>query len=368
MGSRAHYVIIEDGRHRNLYSQWGAHEIDLDLLPGPGSALRFARAQHPVEAWTDAEMCDGAALFDLDTRTLLWFGHCGGDPAVRAAALATLHRTWPGWTVEWAYNGLMDVAARVGTDPAAIRTPRAMPVADDLRTPEDFHAAFPQMRLNPETYPPGSLLPRELPLGPIGLREAPPDQPWDSILLTVRRDGRVSAYDVDGTPAIIAENGAERVFEYVSSWTPVTRLPRVPAAGVHLDADARRAGVWTSYMDLLGEPSMSAALWPSWRWELWQDRPHEQLERCDGAVEVPAPDLCAGFDRLSERFAEHQEGGSALEGISMLLSVVGGLRAAAEEQGAELRSDTGAAMLHRPIDLEEHERKAAEAAIEEVRP
>ncbi|MEO3892344.1 hypothetical protein [Nonomuraea sp. B5E05] len=50
MGSRAQYATMQDGTFGLYYSQWGAYQLELDLLPGPEPATRFARRQREVSS------------------------------------------------------------------------------------------------------------------------------------------------------------------------------------------------------------------------------------------------------------------------------------------------------------------------------
>jgi hypothetical protein len=134
MGSRAQYAIVQDGTLQLYYSQWGAHELELDLLPGPEPATRFARRQREQSSWMWELECEGACLIDHDERRLLLFGHCGGDQSYRLAALATLARTWPGWRVEWDCGGLRQIQRAAG-HPAAVTGRLPLCLADDRFLP-----------------------------------------------------------------------------------------------------------------------------------------------------------------------------------------------------------------------------------------
>ncbi|CAM3733926.1 hypothetical protein GCM10009799_00930 [Nocardiopsis rhodophaea] len=367
VGSRAHYVIKEGRHHRVFYSQWGGDDIELDLIPGPDAALRFAERQHAAEGWVDEVMCDGAALLDREERRLLWFGFCRDDSSYRAAVLRVLERTWAGWRVEWAHNGLADLLAALGEDTEQVLAPRELPVPEDLRTPEEFMAAMPGFTFNPEIYPPGSQLPATLPLGPFPIEEfTEADASGSPRLVTVRSGGEVRAYASSSGVAAIIENGLHAL-DTLATWTPVTRLARMPISGVHLDADARTAGVWTGRV-LYQEPLRSADAWPGWKWEVWGDDYSEQLRRADGAVDVPEPDVPAALDRLGARFEEHQKGGgAAASGIMTLLTITSALRGAAANNGLEAQVNDDNAFLHRPMELTAAECAAVRAAIADCR-
>ncbi|MFW6722979.1 hypothetical protein ACHZ98_22990 [Streptomyces sp. MAR4 CNY-716] len=75
MGDRADYVLVRGGDRRLHYSRWGATGVDVQLLPGAGSATRFIAAQREMarDAWLDEVWCEGAALVDHDAHELLLF-------------------------------------------------------------------------------------------------------------------------------------------------------------------------------------------------------------------------------------------------------------------------------------------------------
>jgi hypothetical protein len=65
MGHRAHYVIVQDGSWDLYFSQWGASDLDLDLLPGPDFALRFIDCSFAgdsgLQSWGGKRTCRVAA-------------------------------------------------------------------------------------------------------------------------------------------------------------------------------------------------------------------------------------------------------------------------------------------------------------------
>ncbi len=137
MGSRAHYVIKENGSWDRRYSQWGAHSLDLDLLPGPDAATRFARAQRAVDRWMYEPDCEGAALIDRDENRLLWYSYCHGDADHRAAVLAVMAHTWQGWRVQWAHGELGDILDALGEPRRAappLESPFGAPVSESVAT------------------------------------------------------------------------------------------------------------------------------------------------------------------------------------------------------------------------------------------
>ena len=49
MGHRVQYLIKSGGSRTGYYSQWGGLTLELDLLAGPETALRFVRGQRAVD-------------------------------------------------------------------------------------------------------------------------------------------------------------------------------------------------------------------------------------------------------------------------------------------------------------------------------
>ncbi|MEU6717054.1 hypothetical protein ABZ897_36810 [Nonomuraea sp. NPDC046802] len=319
MGSRAHYVTLQDGAFELYYSQWGAHRLELDLLPGPEPATRFARRQREDRSWMWEDECDGACLIDHDERRLLFFCRCDGDQSYRLAALATLARTWPDWRVEWAYDGLQQIQVAVG------------------------HAA--------EITPSSS-----------GAPEA--GREWCEVLATVIHQGRTQAYLVNSAKSVIGY-GASALDGYRSAWPTITSCPEKVVAGVHLDLDDRTAGVWTT-STLCGALLDVGQWWPGWHWSNWEDRSAEQARRVAGALTVPEPDLAKGLRALTAEFDQHQDVDSATSSASLLLGFIDLLTAGARSSGLQVQVQTNNAFTHRPMDLTSEEKALVHAAITDV--
>ena len=116
VGSRANFVLVDDRGWRLFFAKSAAQDIDRLLAPGPGCARRFIEAQRecaPDEGWLDDRWCEGAALIDNTRRRLLFFTELYGVEQLRAC-VALVGRTWPGWTVEWAFGGLANLTSYLG--------------------------------------------------------------------------------------------------------------------------------------------------------------------------------------------------------------------------------------------------------------
>jgi hypothetical protein len=128
MGSRANYVITENGRHDLYYSHWGAQRVGRDFFFGPDVALATVRATKPCEPpWGDGLLDDvwaeGGAVVDVDARRLrLWGGEdIAFDARERELWLELLTLSWPGWEVAWADRGIFDLADQLGVPHADVR-------------------------------------------------------------------------------------------------------------------------------------------------------------------------------------------------------------------------------------------------------
>ena len=140
MGSRANYVIVEDGLTGIYYAQWGALTVARELLAGPEAAMAFARGQRTDMGLMDNVFADGGMLLDSDRRTLLFWcdGKIGHFPYLRRVLLPVLRALWPDWSVDWATQGVVDVARYLGRDPAryvfADRYSGSFPYVGDVET------------------------------------------------------------------------------------------------------------------------------------------------------------------------------------------------------------------------------------------
>lgn len=111
MGSRANYVLIEDGQAHLFYSNGEACAIPSIMLTGPESTAKFIRdleIEDQLLAWYWA---DGGILLDQDHRHALFWGgnHINVKPFLRRPLLADLAQRWPGWQVEWSQRGQADL-------------------------------------------------------------------------------------------------------------------------------------------------------------------------------------------------------------------------------------------------------------------
>lgn len=124
MGQRASYAVIDGGSISIYYSHWGAPSIPDHLLAGPDGMLAYIRSLVASDKPLDDVWAEGAVLLNGDHRHLLFWG--GEDiaiaPHLRRGLLPVLRALWPGWSVEWATYGIVDVARGIDVDPSIVVT------------------------------------------------------------------------------------------------------------------------------------------------------------------------------------------------------------------------------------------------------
>ncbi|WP_285552735.1 hypothetical protein [Actinoplanes regularis] len=269
MGSRVHYVVVREGQVRNSIFGGGAGlGLDYHFAVGPELVLSWLdereKAADPLSdrpEWLGDSLCEGGVLLDVDKRLMLvfsempWLDSAEWAYAWRLAMLDGWSRTWPGWRIEWAYDGLADLARYVGADPEPLH---------DLDPPED-----------------------------------PPTEVGDAgYLVTV--DDR--SWALPGYADAPWEHGP-RLLELLDRREPTTALGHVPLGGLHLDAARRHARLWT-IRPLCGARERWARLWPGWELSFHADRYPAGL---------PVPDPREALAELAERVDEYWAPGQAEE-------------------------------------------------------
>ncbi|MFF5233309.1 hypothetical protein [Dactylosporangium sp. NPDC000521] len=260
MTAQATYVTVREGRVTVAHNDVGAYEILEISVLGPEVLTRFLDAWQqldPWDEWTDDDCAEGGLLVDFDQRVLMMFSIHRG-PALRAAYLDAVTRTWPGWHVRWAYDGIADLIDHVGGDVSQIR-----------REPSEPEALYWCDRT---------------------------DRMQLRYVVTI---GDTQAYGLAWNAFDPWWVGAGLV-EQLRPADRITTAAIVPEAGMHLNPVTREAGVWSAVRPLRGLAEHWPRLWPDWTLQLWDDRSSEQLRRCAGSVTFPAAEPL-GPGRLAER-------------------------------------------------------------------
>lgn len=125
MGSRANAVVVNGGNRHVYYSHGAAQTLDALAFYGPEFLLeevqgwRDGRESNPDwdgEWWLDNAFAEGGCCIDLDNKYLLLYG--GDDAECDVLWLETylklLRYAWRGWTVEWSWGELGQIARYAG--------------------------------------------------------------------------------------------------------------------------------------------------------------------------------------------------------------------------------------------------------------
>ena len=262
MGSRANLLIVENGAYRLFYSHWCAQTIQRELFWGPKHAVEFIRIQREVDksGWLDEIWAEGAAVVDLDKRSLLFFGgeSIDFDVPFRRVYLECLAKAWHPWTVRWAHEGIASIADYVKYPRSNVIVPPKQPSRLALRTTTDG---------------------------------------WFSTVLSIRwSDTLMRFYPLLGFPHLYllqgpwlldegkADDGLARMW-----WEEHTEFKNtLPIGGFHLDVPAKSLEYW----DVRSAPSIAnyvADAWPGWSVRWHRDRYESQLECTEGLLQFPRP-------------------------------------------------------------------------------
>lgn len=236
MGSRVNYVVVRDGKHM-LYAQGGGagYGIDYHFAPGPDVVLRWLAnaGDYVSDEWFDDVMCEGGVLIDVDNRVLLLFNTPFNRVAYRAAMLQAYAQTWPGWDIRWAYDGIGDLMAYIGVDPAPVRDDHGPELSDR--------------------------------------NEFEPDDEVSAIVTIRGADDKVRIYGLNPDAAWRRWRMGPNLVDWVASGRVLPETADgVPTAGLDLDPYTRHAGLW-SVEPLWGLREQWADLWPGWTLEFWED-------------------------------------------------------------------------------------------------
>ncbi|MEU8004648.1 hypothetical protein AB0B66_26105 [Catellatospora sp. NPDC049111] len=294
MGSRPNHAVIRDGSHTLYFPGDAGDGLDYLLAPGPDVVLRWLDGQ-TGDRWPADPRCPAGVLIDPARQVLLLFATALGDYAYRAAVLDAFTRTWSGWQIHWAYDGLADLAEHTGADPAAAALPLETP-----RLPRyDGHDP-------------------ELPL---------------AALVTVAGEHGCRAYGL--SPDLAAEQpfrAGPGLVDWLAGGEPLEWCDEIPSAGLHLDPATRTAGLW-SVQPLHGLREQWPVLWPGWTLDFWGDAYTRQVALCPDVLdEVPQVQVEPGLRELARCLVDRWPVRSALAEAGLdvdrlHVQDVGGMRA-----------------------------------------
>ncbi|MEU9240569.1 hypothetical protein [Streptomyces sp. NPDC048385] len=273
MGARAQYVVVEDGAWQRYYSHWAASRLVDDLLTGPAAATRCFRASQEIDEWLNDVWCEGAALVDHDRRVLLWFAFVDSW-ADHLAARAVLARTWTGWDVRFAHDGMGDLTHHLDLGRDLTRPPGWF---------ETFEASWFSDTANTE---PCSVVSLRLP------------------------DGSVRAWGSAREPIEHVADGPGLIDLLVASQaTPP--LADMPYGGVHFDPQARTVSLW-AVQTVAGIHDWPLPGWENWVLNFRGDDHTQQAGLLPADFPFPQPPLAAALRRLSDGLGTPPTGGAEL--------------------------------------------------------
>jgi len=144
MGQRANLIVKSEGKVEIYYTHHRANTLDKDLFWGPQYALGFIRSQQKLtnEELLDEIWAEGGAVMDCDQKKLLWFGgeDVTSDVPLRRVHQSLMRHLWAGWQIEWAYEGVADIARETGRSNGEVLCDRAF---DPLNLEQIFHPKHP---------------------------------------------------------------------------------------------------------------------------------------------------------------------------------------------------------------------------------
>ncbi|MFJ1805624.1 MULTISPECIES: hypothetical protein [unclassified Streptomyces] len=261
MGARAQYVVVENGAWQRYYSHWAANRVVDDLLPGPAAATRCFRANRELDEWLDDVWCEGAALVDHDRRILLWFAFADSW-SDHLAARAVLARTWPGWDVRFAHDGMGDLTHHLG-------------LGRDLTRPPGWFETF----------------------EPSWFADTENSEPWSVVSLRLP-DGSVRAWGSGREPIEHVADGPGLIDLLVaSSATPP--LTDMPYGGVHFEPQARAVSLW-AVQTVAGIHNWPLSGWENWVLDFRGDDHTQQAGLLSADFPFPQPPLVAALRRLGD--------------------------------------------------------------------
>lgn len=240
---------MRNGSRRVYYSHGAAEHMDALAFFGPEHVVAEITSSwddgrwdddDDFEWWLDDAWADGGCCVDLDRRHLILYGGDGVmcDALWLETYLRLLPYTWPGWTFEWSWGELTQIAryARVGRDGLdRMRSGYREQIHVD-------HARYARTLLN------------------VGKGR------FASSTISAARDGRVgAAFTNEGWPEVMLELEGDigRVVEDLPTEGLVYDCDEFLLGGLHLDFDRREVRIWRMW-------GTNNALEPPAHWSDWK--------------------------------------------------------------------------------------------------
>ena len=260
MGHRANLLLVDETGYKLFYCHWCGKSIPEDVFWGVQYAVPFIKQQREVndgDGWLDDVWAEGGVLVDTSRHTLiLWGGESlSYDIPLRRLYLELLQEVWSVWKVQWAHDGILDLAKYVGV-------PRDRVVSTTLeRTP-------------------------------IETLDPPQQLDWTSAVASfVLEDGTLRLFPLPNPDAHEYLESGPVLIEAAQAGTGYDQLPlhewkqEFPNAGFHIDVPKKEVAFWGAYER--GGVDFVVPAWEGWNVIWLKDNYEYQLERTEGRLTLP---------------------------------------------------------------------------------
>ena len=298
MGSRANYIIIQNGKRDIYYAHWGAMHVPAVVINGPGETLAYIRGLAPDDQLLDTTWAEGGILVDTDTQTLLFWGgeSIMYDPYRRRVLLPALRIRWHDWAVSWASHGPVDFAVYLGLEPSSVNNQEAV----DRMAP-----------------------------APVALIVNPPEPGCATVITVKWENGNITdhcfLFDPDGV-LLFGADLLGLLREKAPDALPNEGAPEASigvAGGAYADVAAHSLWVWA---DSTLNPAYVARIeqaWPGWRVEGHVDGLARQLVLSGRDPALVTPPLAQVIDELVAELADDDDFDPAPFGKALLANLEG---------------------------------------------
>jgi hypothetical protein len=265
MGQRANLLIITPTGYDLYYTHWRANTLPFDLFWGPAHAEAFIREQRAVEGedgWLDTVWAEGGAVFDPLRRILLFYGgeDVLFDAPLRRVYLELMRASWPGWTIRWAHEGIVEIAEYVKRDRSSV-------IVD--REPDKCLANLAQKG------------------------------EFTQSVATVREAG-LTFYPLIGWAEYYLVSGPRVLESHLENVTTDRHAVDVSSivGGLHIDVPQQRVDYWLAYARY--QPRQIQAAWPGWQVVWHHDRYEDHAELAVECADFRVPDRNYMLDNLAD--------------------------------------------------------------------
>lgn len=248
MGQRANLVLTDEKDYQLFYCHWCANSITQNVFWGPQSTIAYIQQQRsvPKTEWLDDVWAEGGVVVDVSQRHMLIYGgeDILWDLPLRRLYMALMDEVWQGWSIEWAHQGIVDMAAYLSLDLALVRSRNW---AEDIRVPT---FELKDSRHGYLTF--GSIRTQDNQLSVYPFR----NRLLDFLALGSQLLPRMKALPLGHEKTIFGENN-------------------FPSGGFHIDEQSKRIFYWSIF-----EPDHAdelRQLWEGWNIESLQDRFEEHF-------------------------------------------------------------------------------------------